>query len=381
MNKNWKTLLISVLTPSGIMSGISLTVLWGYFARLDRLDIFFDVMNIKSIFILVCCAAAISLFILLVIFFVTSILIPVVIPQDINNLPAYDKIQTNLLVVLMASGLFPMVFIYFFYYVFDVGQTIKNSSGWISMICISLMTIAISFLMNKRYLERDLLIKNVKMKWIRRGQIYLAIPVCIAFLAHLQVFPLDIVFRNIEASDEKVSFGTILGLGFLSYMVFFLTLLPGLVFLRIDAKKVPKKVSVSLAISLIALLIISTKITVVPVIFTHSVIKLSGISDFSTHTYIIKERDYPNEFFSYSIWNKKDVKDGQYYAIQAVSLFTTNQFSLLCPKDIMKSYRESWKFNPWDSAFDNTVRLKLQKQASYCVPVLASSHKRWDVPL
>lgn len=47
MNQKWKTLLISVLTPSGIISGIALTVLWGYFSRLDRLDVFFEVMSIK----------------------------------------------------------------------------------------------------------------------------------------------------------------------------------------------------------------------------------------------------------------------------------------------------------------------------------------------
>ncbi|MEQ4130816.1 hypothetical protein ABNY88_23705 [Escherichia coli] len=49
MNQKWKTLIVSVLTPSSIISGIALIVLWGYFSRLDRLDIFFDVMNIKSI--------------------------------------------------------------------------------------------------------------------------------------------------------------------------------------------------------------------------------------------------------------------------------------------------------------------------------------------
>ncbi|MCM7444623.1 hypothetical protein M8S17_23090, partial [Enterobacter hormaechei] len=38
MNQKWKTLLISVLTPSGIISGIALTVLWGYFSRLDGND-------------------------------------------------------------------------------------------------------------------------------------------------------------------------------------------------------------------------------------------------------------------------------------------------------------------------------------------------------
>jgi hypothetical protein len=62
-------------------------------------------------------------------------------------------------------------------------------------------------------------------------------------------------------------------------------------------------------------------------------------------------------------------------------MFTTNQFNLLCPGEIIEAYRESWKFNPWNAEFDNDVRHKLQKKASYCVPVSASSLKRWDVPL
>lgn len=68
MNQKWKTLIVSVLTPSGIISGIALIVLWGYFNRLDRLDIFFDVMNIKSILVLVCCATILSLIIIMIIF-------------------------------------------------------------------------------------------------------------------------------------------------------------------------------------------------------------------------------------------------------------------------------------------------------------------------
>lgn len=382
MNQKWRALLISVLTPSGIISGIALTVLWGYFSRLDRLDVFFEVMNIKSIFVLVCCAAAFSLAILLFIFFLISIFMPVVIPQDINNLPAYDKIQNNFVSVLIISGLFPMAFIYVFFYAFDISQSVRNNSGWISMFSIALMTIVVSGLMNRKHIEKDLSIKNNKVKRVRRGQIYLAIPICIAFLAHLQVFPLEVVFRNIDAADEKVSFGTIAGVAFMSYMVFFLTLLPGLVYLRMDARdRISKKISISLMVSLMVLLLISTKITVVPVMFTHSVIKLSGISDFSTHSYIIKESEYPEEFFSKTVWSKKTIKPGEYYSVQAVSIFTTNQFSLLCPKEIRKSYRESWIFNPWDAEFDTTVRLKLQKEAAYCVPVSASAVKRWDVPL
>ena len=382
MNHKWKTLLISVLTPSGIISGIALTVLWGYFSRLDRLDVFFEVMSIKSLFALVCCAAVFSLAILLFIFFIISIFMPIIIPQDINNLPTYNKIQNNFLSILMLSGLFPMAFIYVFYYAFDFSQAVKNNSGWLSLLSIGVLTIIISCLINRKYLEHDLSIKNTKVRWMRRCQIYVAIPLCIALLAHLQVFPLEIVFRNISASTEKVSFRIVAGMAFMSYMVFFMTILPGLVYLRMDAKdKLPKKISTSLIVSLMILLFISTKITVLPVIFTHSVIKLSGISDFSTHSYIIKSSEYPEEFFSNSVWDRKKIKAGEYYSVRAVSIFTTNQFSFLCPEEIIKSYRESWKFNPLDSEFDTDVRLKLQKDAAYCVPVSATAVKRWDVPL
>lgn len=220
------------------------------------------------------------------------------------------------------------------------------------------------------------------MKRTRRYQFYLGIPLSIALLAHLQVFPLEIVFRNISASDEKVNFWTITGLAFISYMVYFLSLFPGLVYLRMGTHdKMLKKISASFIVSLMVLLIISTKITVIPVMFTHSVIKLSGISDFTVHRYIIKSSEYPEEFFASAIWKKKIIKAEQYYAVSAVSMFTTNQFSFLCPETIVKSYRESWKFNPWDSAFDTTVRHKLQEQAADCVPVSAAAVKRWDISL
>lgn len=382
MNEKWRVLLISVLTPSGVITAVSLFVIWGYFSRLNRLDVFFEVMNIQSIFALIFCAVILSLLFLLSIFFVSSVFMAVVIPQDVNNLPGYDKMKTNFLSVLMIAGLFPTTFIYIFYYALDLSQGVKDNSAWISMFGIGLMTVVVSALINRKHLEKDLSSKRAEVKRTRRYQFYLGIPLSIALLAHLQVFPLEIVFRNISASDEKVNFWTITGLAFISYMVYFLSLFPGLVYLRMGTHdKMLKKTSASFIVSLMVLLIISTKITVIPVMFTHSVIKLSGISDFTVHRYIIKSSEYPEEFFASAIWKKKIIKAEQYYAVSAVSMFTTNQFSFICPETIVKSYRESWKFNPWDSAFDTTVRHKLQEQAADCVPVSAAAVKRWDISL
>ena len=202
MNQKWKTLIVSVLTPSSIISGIALIVLWGYFSRLDRLDIFFDVMNIKSILVLVCCTTILSLIMIIFIFFITSFFIPIVIPYDIKNLPAYNKIQGNFLSVMMLSGLFPMAFIYVLYCAFDFDQSVKDNSGWLSILSIGVLIVVISAIINTRYLEYDLSFKNNRMKLLRRVQIYLIIPLSIALLVHLQVIPLEMVFRNIETEEK-----------------------------------------------------------------------------------------------------------------------------------------------------------------------------------
>ncbi len=251
MNQKWKTLIVSVLTPSSIISGIALIVLWGYFSRLDRLDIFFDVMNIKSILVLVCCTTILSLIMIIFIFFITSFFIPIVIPYDIKNLPAYNKIQGNFLSVMMLSGLFPMAFIYVLYCAFDFDQSVKDNSGWLSILSIGVLIVVISAIINTRYLEYDLSFKNNRMKLLRRVQIYLVIPLSIALLVHLQVIPLEMVFRNIETSDKSINFKVIAELAFMSYFIFILTILPGLIYLKMNPQhKLSKRISSAFVASL-----------------------------------------------------------------------------------------------------------------------------------
>ncbi len=192
-------------------------------------------------------------------FFITSFFIPIVIPHDINNLPSYNKIQGNFLSVMMLSGLFPIAFIYVLYCAFDFDQSVKDNSGWLSILSIGTLSVVISFIINKRHLEYDLFFKNNKAKLFRRVQIYLAIPLSIALVVHFQVIPLEIVFRNIATSEKSVNFKVIAELAFMSYFIFILTMLPGLIYLKMDTlHKFSKRISFSFIASLMLLLIIST---------------------------------------------------------------------------------------------------------------------------
>ncbi|EAV4564862.1 hypothetical protein E4N01_20040 [Salmonella enterica] len=272
---------------------------------------------------------------------------------------------------------------YILYYSSSFSRSINNYSAELIILSMVTLNIIVSILINKHPLEYDLSYKEKKTKLKKRLKIYFFIPACISFQLCFQVISLSLIFRNIAFYDEKANILTITILIIMLYIFFILTMIPGIFYIKMDNQKsLMQKTGAFISVSLAILLLLSTTITVLPVIFTHSVITLSGISDFSVHNYIIKTSKYPEKFFSNTMWSKKTIKPGEYYSIHAVSMFTTNQFLFLCPEEIIKSYRESWKFNPLNTAkFDSELRQKLQKEAAYCVPVQATAVKRWDVPI
>lgn len=98
-----------------------------------------------------------------------------------------------------------MAFIYVLYCAFNFDKNVKDNSGWLSILSIVALIVVISVIINKRYPEYDLSFKNNRIKLLRRVQIYLVIPLSIALLEHLQVIPLEIVFRNIATSDKSIN--------------------------------------------------------------------------------------------------------------------------------------------------------------------------------
>lgn len=139
------------------------------------------------------------------------------------------------------------------------------------------------------------------------------------------MFLLEIVFRNIFVLIEKVSFRIVVGMVFMFYMVFFMIILSGFVYFRMDVKdKFFKKISIFLIVFLMILLFIFIKIIVLFVIFIYFVIKFLGISDFSIYSYIIKFSEYLEEFFFNLVWDRKKIKVGEYYLVWVVFIFIIN---------------------------------------------------------
>uniref|UniRef100_UPI00344B7A13 hypothetical protein n=1 Tax=Escherichia coli TaxID=562 RepID=UPI00344B7A13 len=95
------------------------------------------------------------------------------------------------------------------------------------------------------------------------------------------------------------------------YSFFILTITPGIYYIKMNDHKSLCNNIVAFAFMFLTILLLSSMIiTSLPVMFTHSVITLTGISDFRTHNYIIKTNEYPEEFFLMQYGVKKTIKPG-----------------------------------------------------------------------
>ncbi len=172
-------------------------------------------------------------------------------------------------------------------------------------IIISIMFITngvISFLTNRHLLKNDLSYKDNKIKLKKILQIYICIPTGIGLLMCLQTVPFSIILENIALRDEENNILTIIIVIAILYSFFILTITPGIYYIKMnDYKSLCNNIGVFAFMFLTIPLLSSMIITSLPVMFTHSVITLTGISDFRTHNYIIKTNEYPEEFFSNAI--------------------------------------------------------------------------------
>ncbi|VCZ14294.1 hypothetical protein BANRA_05210 [Escherichia coli] len=148
----------------------------------------------------------------------------------------------------MLSGMFPMAFIYVLYCAFDFDQNVKDNSGWLSIASMGVLIAVILAIVNKRYLEYDLSFKNNRMKLLRRVQILSCHSVVYCFTGASSVNSSGDSFSNIATSDKSVNFKVIAELAFMSYFIFLLTMLPGVIYLKMNPQhKFSKELAIHLS--------------------------------------------------------------------------------------------------------------------------------------
>lgn len=377
MKEKIYSFLSSVLTPSLVMTLISYGIIWGYLSRLGRLDIFYDVFDVKNMVGLIIVSAMVSLMGLLCVFFVVSWLIPVIIPTDNKHLLSYDEIKKNILCALMLSGLFPPLFISFMVGFFKESMSLSLP---VSLLILSLIIFSFIYIKFNKIISRELNNKVFLARFENKIRLYLFTPISGAFLAHCQVLPTSLLMKYLKFPEGINDAVQVFIFVLIYFILYFLCLLPGVMFLMHDKKyKLLSRVLLSLLTAMSVIFFISIYLTVIPVMFIHAVVKISGVSDFTAHYFILEKEKNPIGLFKKEIWSTKEVKNSDLYKIHAVDLFSFGNTKLLCSPSILPIYKKSWEFFPGDKTVDDSAGGALKEVAQTCVSLNKKDVKRWDV--
>ncbi|ELY4112159.1 hypothetical protein SMY46_003891 [Cronobacter turicensis] len=377
--KKW---LIPVLTPSAFATFITYLVVWIYLSRLGRLDIFHAALTFKSMISVVIISAGLAITMILVVFFATSLFMALTIPVDNEHMHDYDKIKEWIIKAMLFSGLFPLSFMMLMMFLTSKANINSQAFPYISIVTLSVIIYIAMRIKLGKSIREQLEIKTAKVRRLHTQKLYILIPCMISFIAHSQVIPVNMISSHIKYPDMFSEREKIAVFYCISFFIYFFTLMPGTVFLRMKKKEsVLKKVVTPFAVASLILVFISIYFTMIPVVFVHAVMKISGISDFSKHYYLIDKDKFPAKLFERSLWETATVDDTKYIKIKAALFFSFGQLHLMCPSGIIEAYKQSWDFMPGSSSFDDAVKKKFQTLGSYCFTPETKDYMQWDAPL
>ncbi|PQX59740.1 hypothetical protein C5952_22895, partial [Cronobacter sakazakii] len=168
------------------------------------------------------------------------------------------------------------------------GENASVSTFWVyvSMIALMIMIMLATKLFLGKSIASQLKPKIQVVRRIHFCKIYLWNPLMISLIAHTQVLPVDLISLHIKFPEDFDDRDQLISLYVLSFSLYMLTLLPGVIFLRANQKDTLLKRALFPSVAALSLLLlISAYLTIIPVIFVHAVMKTAGVSDFSSHHY------------------------------------------------------------------------------------------------
>jgi len=371
INKNFlkkvRTWVLSLLTPALISTFIAAFFIWAHLARIGQTGLFFDSVSFSSLFSYLMVFACISVLLFCVVFFTPSFLAGIFIYNDKGDEKNRETLmENNIKVILFTSLLSVLILFGYFFYAHRAGQD-GSQHVYIQLSIIYLASILFSLYFNGR-ITRD---KVNAMKWRKKAStvilMHLLKPALFALTACIYIFPLELFLRTLEFPEGTSELRQMLTVIALSIFLIIFSLMPGVAFLRLrDRSSLLRQITVTGGIMAGVLLVIFVFVHMVPALILTLFLRTSGIMDLSPHVYGVPTASYPAAYFRDPAWQETRSTDENYYLLQAVKLYSLGDIRLICPTNIIKSYKDSLKYQIFDTDFDDNVRGKLQDSVTQC---------------
>lgn len=378
-----KKFIISVVTSSTFITGFTIAVIWFYLSNIDRLDIFFDAVNLSSTLGIIFFFILLSISGFSLIIFISSFILILIYSGYENKLKVYSSITHRISTVCYQNSLFIcclLIIAYYIYYMTKWNGYIITAVSIISIFIHSYVTCA-ARLFRKQKSRLNNKVRYEKLSRKKGFNFWLSLQLIIPGV--VQILPMMFLFNQLNFSEGTSDWYEMSILIAITVVIVTIDILPGII--HINERQNGNKMTgiiVVLIFTPVATAALSVWYRPIPNMIANMTMNLSGISDQRTHEYYIERATHPADMFNGKIWNTRYYKNiPDRFFITGVNTFTLGNIKLICPTAIIKARIESLKFTVNDIDEYEQKGKKLKKTAMECIPFDKNDIHTWDSPL
>jgi len=372
-----KRVIMSLLTPSFFSVVVATFSIWFYLFRVGRQDIFLEVYFTKELFTSVTIFLILSVLLVLILFFSPSFLLSVFISRGENETKDMEVMKQKYINLLLMTTLVTVVAFYIFSLVFFEHKPITAYSLLLLAGGIILLSIVLNALTSWRTVE-----SLGRYKWgmdycKHFSVMYIFKPILISINAWAFVFPMPFILKSLSFDPGASTFEQSITIILLTLAIAVLSLIPGVVFLRLQSgSSVFDKVFKTVGVAFVLLVMISFVVTTLPVYIVNYAMMMSGVSDMRVFRYSVPVEKYPSIIFGNKIWNSSVAMNNRYNTFDGVMIFSLGGVSLVCPPVVATSYKASLRYSLSNNNKD-TYLAELRDNAMYCQKIPAVDLHKW----
>lgn len=365
--RKMRTWLLSFLTPALVSTVIAALFIWAHLARIGQPGLFFESLSFSSLFSYLMVFACVSLLLFCLVFFLPSMLTGLFISYNqVDTSLAEEQTENNIRIILLTSLSSVLIFFGYVFLSLYTGKDVTQNNN-VQLGVIYLISSLLSLWFNLGMTRAKIAGESNRKKLGTVFYMHILQPVLFALTACIYVFPLELFLRTLEFPEGTGHLRqgvTVIGL---SIFLIIFTLIPGTVYLRLRTRtSLLRQVGVVGGVMGAIMFLICTLVHMVPALILTMFLKTSGIMDLRPHIYGVPRASYPEEYFRDPAWQGENSSDNKYYLLKAVKIYALGDTQLICPINIITSYKNSLRYQVLDTDFDDNLRGKLQDAVSLC---------------
>ncbi|ENL8514283.1 hypothetical protein AB6H97_001270 [Providencia rettgeri] len=293
--KRYQKVITLFLTSSTFISFLALMANWFYLNKIGWLDLFLSSITSSENLFIVAFFLVITFFSIVLIFMLPSVNIIMFLNKDDEYILKYNEVRLNyvktFLVIATIANLFFIVSLFFSndYYSLYLNLFllfVLVFTGW-----------ALYYRGLKKIISQDLLFKkSSKARW-KKIEIYAVIPFMLLLILTFYSLSFYIVTKGLKSNGESAWIQAVY-LFFIFEFIIVNSVIPCFIYFRGMNEKGWFSIITSISSCLVLFIfIISMLVPSIPSIIINATMKFSGIKNESPRTYVVDNKEYPEELF------------------------------------------------------------------------------------